>query len=156
MTIPTGTIALETLRLGWDSMLAGMVLGIFNTCWRMRITMAALFGICDGGAAVLGHTLLQRTFDLPDMVTPILFVALVGLAFRGRRGWLWLSPLLFSIDNFFSIAPPAHAPMLVCSSALLAWSGLCVGRLLRQIGTAAFIGSSHADDGGASRGTEHA
>jgi hypothetical protein len=149
-------MALETLRLGWDSAIAGIVLGIFNARWRTRVTMAALFGVCDGGAALFGHAVLQRTFDLPDIVTPILFFALVAFALRGRRGWLWLSPLLFSIDNFFSMTPPAHAPMLVCSSALLAWSGLCVGRLLSQIGALTFARLSRADDGGVLRETERA
>ncbi|MFM0197565.1 hypothetical protein PQQ65_31180 [Paraburkholderia strydomiana] len=155
MAVFVSAIASEVLQLGWDSLVAGIVLGVVISSWRTRAAMAAMFGVCDGAAALLGRACLPRAFDLPDIVPLMFLMVIVALAMRGRRGFLWISPVLFCVDNFFSFVPPAHASLLACASALLAWSGLCAGGLMLKA-AGAMLHISRSGDVRPSRDPEHA
>ncbi|CAD6514450.1 hypothetical protein ACFQ3P_04610 [Paraburkholderia sabiae] len=142
MTILGPTFALEALQYGWDSLFAGAVLGFAISRWRGRLAMAVLFGVCDGGATLLGDVVSHRAIDMPDAAPFIFLFIVLALAIRGRRNWLWMSPLLFSVDNFFSMAPPGDVPWLTCSSAFLAWTGLSLSGLLMRTGRALYLSRS--------------
>jgi hypothetical protein len=110
--------------LGLDSFIGGLLVGPVLTRWRDRLGLAALFGVCDGVASLVGGMLPHTFPDIPQALVYGLAVVLVGLAGRRSRSWLLASPLVLALDNLATGAPAAAVPAIAGSSGLLALVGM--------------------------------
>lgn len=129
-----GTLIIDAFRLGGDSLLMGLGAGFVVLRLRDRVAWAIAFGACDGAASVLGAECLHRSIDIPGAAYFALIGLMVALVSCGKRWVLWCVPLIFSVDNFFSMTPADEAPVLAMSSALFAFVGLCGASLLSTAG----------------------
>jgi hypothetical protein len=136
------------LLLGIDSFIACMAIGaIVDKRWRLPL--AALFGIADGCAfligAGLGWTISQGVTEVLEIGTlAALGVWLVVVAAGTRRFadlWpLWLLPIALTMDNLaygvasdYSGSLVAHAAEQALASSLLALVGLYVAGVLPRV-----------------------
>jgi hypothetical protein len=133
------------LLLGIDSFIACVAIGaIVDRRWRLPL--AALFGVADGVAFLIGAGL---GWTLSAGVTEVLEVGTLGalgvwllvVAAGTRRAaelWpLWVLPLALTMDNLaygvasdYSGSLVGHAAEQALSSALLAFAGLVVAAAL--------------------------
>jgi hypothetical protein len=136
------------LLLGIDSLIACMAIGaIVDRRWRLPL--AALFGVADGCAFLLGAGL---GWTISAGVTEVLEVAtlaalggwLLVVAAGTRRVaelWpLWVLPLALTVDNLaFGVASDysgsllGHAAEQALSSSLLAFIGLYAAGVLPRV-----------------------
>ena len=129
------------LLLGIDSLIACMAIGaIVDRRWRLPL--AALFGIADGTAfligAGLGWTISEGVTQVLEVGTlAALGVWLIVVAAGIRRAaelWpVWVLPLALTMDNLaygvandYSGSLAGHAAEQALSSSLLALAGLVV------------------------------
>jgi hypothetical protein len=129
------------LLLGIDSLIACFAIGALVDR-RWRLPLAALFGIADGGAFLMGAGL---GWTISASVTEVLeIVMLAGLGFwlvvvaagtqRLAEYSVWLVPFALTVDNLaygvandYSGSLGGHAAEQAVSSGLLAFAGLAVG-----------------------------
>jgi hypothetical protein len=129
------------LLLGIDSLIACFAIGALVDR-RWRLPLAALFGIADGGAFLIGAGL---GWTISAGLTEVLeIVMLAGLGFwlvvvsAGTRRLaeysVWLVPFALTVDNLaygvasdYSGSLGGHAAEQAASSGLLAFAGLAVG-----------------------------
>jgi hypothetical protein len=133
------------LLLGIDSFIACMAIGaIVDKRWRLPL--AALFGVADGVAfligAGLGWTISAGVTEVLEVGTlAALGLWLIVVAAGTRRAaelWpLWVLPLALTLDNLaygvasdYSGSLVGHAAEQALSSALLAFAGLVVAAAL--------------------------
>lgn len=131
------------LLLGIDSLIAGAAVGAIVKR-QSRVPLAAMFGIADGIAFLIGATVVSPISDgmstaLQTGILVALGVYLIVVAVGVRRvasGWpLWVLPWVLSIDNLtFGLVGDRSAGSLLSqagqqavSSALLGLVGLLVG-----------------------------
>jgi hypothetical protein len=114
---------------GFDSLIAGLMIGPALPSWRDRVLLVLLFGVCDGAATLLDAEVPHFFPEPPAVVLYLLAVALVILGLRRTRGWLYATPVLFSIDNLAAGSAASDAPGLALSSAAMAAAGLALGGL---------------------------
>jgi hypothetical protein len=117
---------------GFDSFLAGLAIGPMVSYWSALARFAVLFGLCDGLATLLGAAAAHFVLELPAAALYLLGVALVILAARRSRAWLYAMQILFSLDNLAAGGPASDAPALALSSAATAAVGLAPGALGRR------------------------
>ena len=117
--------------LGFDSFLAGLAIGPIALSWRQRAWFVALFGVCDGGATLVGAAVPHLLPEPPIAALYLLGVMLVIQGARRSRAWLYAMPVLFSLDNLAAGGSVADAPALALSSAAMAAAGLALGGLAR-------------------------
>ena len=136
--------------LGFDSFLAGLIIGFKALSWRERFHLALAFGACDGIATITGSLwwprLAEHQFATPGLTEPAAFalclicLLLVLATARKSRILLYSLPLLLCVDNFFCGLPASSAAALGASSATMALLGLTLaafgGRmfLARKVG----------------------
>ena len=136
------------LVLGLDSLIACMAIGVI-VGRRSRLPLAALFGVADAVAFLVGSAVVwQLSSNVSDVVETGMLVAL-GLYLIVVAGLmrtvaplspLWLLPWALSIDNltYGLVGDPAASWLLgqagqqALSSALLALVGLLVGVALAR------------------------
>jgi hypothetical protein len=133
------------LLLGIDSFIACMAIGaIVDKRWRLPL--AALFGLADGCAfligAGLGWTISAGVTEVLEVGTlAALGLWLIVVAAGTRRAaelWpVWILPLALTMDNLaygvasdYSGSLVGHAAEQATSSALLAFAGLVVAAAL--------------------------
>jgi hypothetical protein len=136
------------LLLGVDSLIAGLAIGaIVDKRWRLPL--AALFGVADGVAFLIGAGL---GWQLSAGVTEVLEIGTLGalglwlivVAAGTRRVaqlWpLWVLPLALTVDNLaFGVASDYSGPLLghaaeqALSSSLLAFIGLYAAGVLPRV-----------------------
>jgi hypothetical protein len=137
------------LLLGIDSLIACMAIGaIVDKRWRLPL--AALFGVADGAAFLIGAGL---GWTISAGVTEVLEIATLGalglwlvvVAAGTRRAaelWpVWVLPLALTVDNLaygvasdYSGSLLGHAAEQALSSSLLALIGLyAAGALTRRL-----------------------
>jgi hypothetical protein len=136
------------LLLGIDSLIACMAIGaIVDKRWRLPL--AAMFGVADGAAFLVGAGL---GWTISAGVTEVLTIAtlgalglwLVAVAAGTRRVaelWpLWVLPLALTVDNLaFGVASDysgsvlGHAAEQALSSSLLALVGLYAAGVLPRV-----------------------
>jgi hypothetical protein len=135
------------LLLGIDSFIACMAIGaIVDRRWRLPL--AALFGLADGAAFLIGAGL---GWTISESVTEFLVVGtLAALAYylivaAGSRlvkaSWaVWVVPFALTMDNLaygvasdYSGSLAGHAAEQALSSALLALIGLYVAGVLPRV-----------------------
>jgi len=136
--------------LSLDSLVVSVALSPLLRSPRQRWFLAALFGLCDGLAVVLG---VAWRFRLAPVIAPI-FALVFGAYFLAPLFWnkfradlrlVFILPLLLSLDNFaYGIesreiyGPVAvHAVVLGLVSFALAALGLFAGSHLRFSGARA-------------------
>lgn len=115
--------------LGFDSLIAGLMIGPALSLWRDRALFALLFGICDGAATLLGAVVPHFVPEPPAVLLYLLAIPLVILGAWRSRGWLYATPVLFSLDNFAASSAASDAPGLALGSAAMAAAGLALGGL---------------------------
>lgn len=128
------------LLLGIDSLIACFAVGAL-VGRRSRLPYAALFGVCDAGAFLLGTAL---HWTMPEATAQVVSTAaLVGLGLYlvvvaigaqkvADTRWVWALPALLTLDNIgfglidhsWSSAVPVEAAEQALSSILLAAVGL--------------------------------
>jgi hypothetical protein len=128
------------LLLGIDSLIACVAIGaIVDRRWRLPL--AALFGIADGGAFLIGAGLgwtisagLTEVLEIGTLVALGLYLIVVAASSR-RLAQLsvWVVPFALTADNLaygvgndYSGALGVHAVEQALSSSLLAFAGLLV------------------------------
>jgi hypothetical protein len=136
------------LLLGIDSFIACMAIGaIVDKRWRLPL--AALFGLADGAAFLIGAGL---GWTISESVTAFLAVGtLAALAYYlivvaagsrlVRASWaVWVVPFALTMDNLaygvasdYSGSLAGHAAEQALSSALLALVGLYVAGVLPRV-----------------------
>jgi hypothetical protein len=136
------------LLLGIDSFIACMAIGaIVDRRWRLPL--AALFGIADGVAfligAGLGWTLsagLTEVLEIGTLVALGLWLLVVAAGMRRAADlWpVWVLPLALTVDNLaygvagdYSGSLLGHAAEQALSSGLLALIGLYVAGMLPRV-----------------------
>jgi hypothetical protein len=136
------------LLLGIDSLIACMAIGaIVDKRWRLPL--AAMFGVADGVAfligAGLGWTISAGVTEVLEIGTlGALGLWLVAVAAGTRRAaelWpLWVLPLVLTVDNLaFGVASDysgslvGHAAEQALSSSLLALVGLYAAGVLPRV-----------------------
>jgi hypothetical protein len=136
------------LLLGIDSLIACMAIGaIVDKRWRLPL--AALFGLADGAAfligAGLGWTISAGVTEVLEIGTlAALGVWLVVVAAGTRRAaelWpVWVLPIALTVDNLaygvasdYSGSLLGHAAEQVLSSSLLALVGLYAAGVLPRV-----------------------
>ncbi|HTW26404.1 MAG TPA: hypothetical protein VME92_04705 [Acetobacteraceae bacterium] len=125
------------LALGLDSFIAGLAVGTLRLSWRTRFAFAALLGVADGAATLLGAAISHALPAPPEALLYLLAAAALVLAARHSRAWLFSLPLWLSLDNLAAGAPAAEAPALALSSMALALAGLALAALGRFVATRA-------------------
>jgi hypothetical protein len=140
---------MNLLILGLDSLIACMAIGAIIG-GRLRLPLAALFGVADGVAFLIGSAAgWQLSSRLSDVVETGMLVGLglylVVVARLTRRVaplWpVWLLPWALSLDNlsYGLVGEPSagwllgHAGQQALSSSLLALAGLLVGMVLPRV-----------------------
>jgi hypothetical protein len=154
------------LLLGIDSLIAGIAIGGIVT-GRMRLPLAALFGVADGVVFLIGAGIISPFSDgVSTIVQTVLLLAmgiyLIVVAAGVRRvasSWpMWVLPFVLTFDNLaYGLAGDKSASSLfsqagqqALSSALLALIGLTVGAMLprlvpsfdRRVGATRFAGAA--------------
>jgi len=154
------------LLLGIDSLIAGLAIGGIVT-GRMRLPLAALFGVADGVVFLIGAGIVSPFSDgVSTIVQTALLLAmgiyLIVVAAGVRRiasSWpMWVLPFVLTFDNLaYGLAGDkstsslfSQAGQQALSSALLAVIGLTVGAMLprlvpslnRRVGTTRFAGAA--------------
>jgi hypothetical protein len=136
------------LLLGIDSLIACMAIGaIVDKRWRLPL--AALFGVADGAAfligAGLGWTISAGVTEVLEVGTlGALGLWLIAVAAGTRRVaelWpLWVLPLALTVDNLaygvgsdYSGSLVGHAAEQALSSSLLALIGLYAAGVLPRV-----------------------
>lgn len=130
------------LLLGIDSLIVGLAIGpILDR--RAVLPLAGFFGLCDGVGFVIGSAFHWQVSD--SVATPVAmavmvslglyWIVLAGVARRtARTGWVWILPVVMSIDNItfglidghWTTSVAGQATEQALSSALLALIGLGV------------------------------
>jgi len=123
---------ISLVGLGSDSFVASLVIGSYALTWRDRFRYAIAFGCCDAAAVLMGPMLPHRVPGPPALAIYLACVLVLAVAARTRRTVLYALPLLLSMDNLFSGAPPSMAPLLGASSAVMALLGLSLAVLGRE------------------------
>jgi hypothetical protein len=130
------------LLLGIDSLIACLAVGPVISR-RKRVPFAVCFGVADAAGFLLGSALhWSMPGGVSTVVATAVFVALglywLGLAMWSRRaagtGWVWVLPVVLSIDNITYGLIDGHwttnvwgqAGQQALSSALLAGIGLAI------------------------------
>jgi hypothetical protein len=136
------------LLLGIDSFIACMAIGaIVDKRWRLPL--AALFGLADGAAfligAGLGWTISASVTEFLEVGTLAALAYYLTVVAAGSRlvtaSWaIWVLPFALTMDNLaFGVASDysgslaGHATEQALSSALLALVGLYVAGLLPRV-----------------------
>lgn len=128
-----GNLWLTTVSLGFDSFLAAFFIGPMIVSWRWRAGYAALFGVCDGVATLLGAAMPHRLPEPPAAVLYLLCVMVIIMGARRSRAWLFATPVLLSLDNLATAGTAAAAPVLALGSAAMAAAGFALGALGRRV-----------------------
>ncbi len=140
---------MNLLILGLDSLIACMAIGAI-VGGRSCLLLAALFGIADGVAFLIGSAAgWQLSSNVGDVVETgmlvgfgLYLVVVAGLTRRVAPLWpVWLLPWALSIDNlsYALVGEPTagwllgHAGQQALSSSLLALVGLLVGMVLPHV-----------------------
>jgi hypothetical protein len=126
-----GTLAVQTLLLGSDSLLSGFFIGPLLD-WRRRAWLALLYGICDGMTTWVGASIPHDLPDPPLAVLYLICVILVTLAARHSVKWLLLVPFILSLDNLACGAPANMVPELALLSGLMALVGMAASAFARN------------------------
>ena len=154
------------LLLGIDSLIAGVAIGGIVT-GRMRLPLAALFGVADGIGFLIGAGIVSPFSDgastvLQTVLLVALGIYLIVVAAGSRRvmsSWtVWALPFVLTFDNLaYGLAGDkstsslfSQAGQQALSSALLALIGLTIGAALprlvpsldRRVGTLRFAGAA--------------
>ena len=128
------------LTLGLDSFIACLAVGalVQRKAW---LPFAALFGICDAGAFLLGHAMSWNMSEsVADVVSSaallalglyLVVVAVVSQKVANTR-WVWLLPVALTLDNItfglidraWSTSVSVEAAEQLLSSALLGLVGI--------------------------------
>ena len=132
------------LLLGLDSFIACMAIGaIVDKRWRLPL--AALFGVADGAAFLIGAGLgwtisagVTEVLEVGTLAALSLYLIVVAAGMRHAAAWpVWLIPIALTMDNLaFGVASDysgsllGHAGEQALSSGLLAIVGLYVGSML--------------------------
>lgn len=130
------------LMLGIDSFIACLAVGalVQRKSW---FAFAALFGICDSSAFLLGHAMRwEMSESVANVVSTTALVALglylIVVAVTAQKvantRWVWALPLALTLDNItfgliensWSTAVPVEAGEQLLSSACLALAGIAV------------------------------
>jgi hypothetical protein len=136
------------LLLGIDSLIACMAIGaIVDKRWRLPL--AAMFGVADGAAflvgAGLGWTISAGATEVMEIAAlgglGLWLVAVAAGTRRAAELWpLWVLPLALTVDNLaFGVASDysgsllGHAAGQALSSSLLALVGLYAAGLLPRM-----------------------
>jgi hypothetical protein len=136
------------LLLGIDSLIACMAIGaIVDRRWRLPL--AALFGVADGAAfligAGLGWTISAGVTEFLEVGTLAALAYYLVVVAAGSRlftaSWaIWVLPFALTMDNLaygvasdYSGALGVHAAEQALSSALLALIGLYAASLLPRV-----------------------
>ena len=146
------------LGLGWDSLRASAALGTLETRPRRHLLIALLFGICDGGALLVGLVAGRSLAAMGSWpwtnrgLAALVFAYGVYLAFAdesgndpdGRSRWpIWWMPVLLSFDNLaagiglipFDVSIGA-ALTVGAASAIMSAGGFSAGRALAVLAPA--------------------
>jgi putative Mn2+ efflux pump MntP len=120
------------IGLGIDSFIACLAIGALPvTAWQ-AMRLAAAFGVCDATATLIGWLLPHAIPTFDDWVLYLICAALIGTAARNSRRFLYLVPVVLSLDNLVAGAPVSAAPGLAVSSAAMALAGLLLAGLWRR------------------------
>lgn len=132
------------LTLGLDSFIACLAVGALVNRKAM-LPFAALFGIADTGAFLLGTAL---HFEMPDFVASIvsssalvvlgLYLIVVAVTARkvANTRWMWVLPFALTLDNIsfglldHSSSVAVSAVEQLVSSAVLALAGIVVSAVV--------------------------
>jgi hypothetical protein len=137
------TISLITpVLLGLDGFAVCLALGPLSLgLWR-GLSLAALFGVCDG-LALLAGGVLHSSQPLNAAVLPVLIalwvMLVLALMIYDARKLLPVLPVLLAVDNLLAGIESGHAVLardaaLSCAvSALLAGAGLFAGRAIADL-----------------------
>lgn len=126
-------VLFSVVGLGFDSFLAGLVIGSYALSSRDRFRIAIMFGACDAAATLVGSLWLHRSAEPPALAVYLICVLLLASSTRARRALLYCLPALLSVDNLFGGVPASLAPALGGSSALMALLGLSLAALGRDL-----------------------
>ena len=132
------------LLLGLDSFIACMAIGaIVDKRWRLPL--AALFGLADGAAFLIGAGLgwtisagVTEVLEVGTLAALSLYLIVVAAGMRHAAAWpVWLIPFALTMDNLaygvasdYSGSLLGHTAEQALSSGLLAIVGLYVGSML--------------------------
>ena len=133
------------LLLGVDSLIACLAIGAIVDR-RSRVPLAALFGVCDGVAFLIGSAFHWQISDpvVNTVQTAVLvglglylIVVSVGIRRVARTSGVWILPFALVLDNItYGLVDQStssvfgQAAQQAASSASLALVGLLVGALL--------------------------
>ncbi len=136
------------LLLGVDSLIACLAIGAIVDR-RSRVPLAALFGVADGVAFVIGASIGWRISDATSAflqtgilvaVGIYLIVVAAGVGRVAARWPVWVLPWVLTLDNFtYGLVNRstgslfAQAGNQALSSALLAFIGLSVAVLIPRL-----------------------
>ena len=116
--------------LSFDSLLAGIAAAPLIRSARQRIAFAVGCGVCDGAASFVGSLVPEAdVIDFPHWLTYLAGVLLLLRAMSTSRKWLFVVPILLSLDNLFAGAPTWDFGELAISSTVMASAGLALGTL---------------------------
>jgi putative Mn2+ efflux pump MntP len=119
--------------LGLDSFLACLAIGAHELSWQERVRLAVAFGACDAAATFVGAVRPHWLLEPPALAIYVVFVLVLGRAARSNRTLLYILPVLLSLDNLFSGAPPSTALLLGLGSAVMAMFGLSFTAACRRL-----------------------
>jgi putative Mn2+ efflux pump MntP len=134
------SIVLATFILSVDSFVASLVVGAIGIDRNRQIRMAALFGVCDAAASVIGFacepaTHVPSSIQLPLFRVVLAAYAVIGVLFcsrlknaqRGTSWWIWALPVVMSLDNLLAPAgranPGGQAVIVALGSGLMSFAG---------------------------------
>lgn len=133
------------LLLGVDSLIACLAIGPIVSR-RSRLPLAALFGVCDGVAFLIGSAFhWQISAPVVNSVQTAVLVAMgiyllvvsVGIRRVARTSAVWVLPFALTLDNItYGLVDQSTASVVgqagqqAASSALLALIGLLAGAVL--------------------------
>jgi putative Mn2+ efflux pump MntP len=157
------TFLFAPFALALDGFVVCTGLGPLQSTRRAQWLLSAAFGLCDALAMVIGATIatecMKSAVSSVDRIAPILIAGyglyVLALAWSGRaiaRGgvFVFLFPVLMSLDNFTAGLATANSPTILVlaftmalTSGAMAYLGLRLGAALHErlhLSPAPFVG----------------
>jgi hypothetical protein len=126
VSVTTLSLAIQIPLLGFDSFVAGVLVGPVLKPWWKRAGLAVLFGACDGAGTLVGSLEPHALPELSDVVVYAVLAVTVALAAKNSSWWLLIAPFILALDNFAAGAPGSDAFTLAISSGIAAWVGMAL------------------------------
>jgi hypothetical protein len=120
------SLATQIPLLGFDSFVAGVLVGpVLKSFWR-RAGLAMLFGLCDGAGTLAGSLVPHVVPELSEVVVYAFVAIAVALSANKGSQWIPIVPLIMALDNFATGTPGSGAFALAISSGIAAWVGMAL------------------------------